>query len=565
VIGVHSGKYSAEHDDESIREAIGRYGLEHPVVNDPDFVFWSAFGARAWPTVVLIDPAGNLVGGHSGEGIYPLFEPILTALKGEFEGHIDTTPFPLALQQSVASTVLSYPAAVVADEARDRLYIADSGHNRILEARLDGYLVRVFGSGEQGFADGAADEAAFYDPQGLELSEDGRQLYVADTRNHALRAIDLATGDVDTIAGTGTRLQSLPRAGADPRQVDLASPWGLLRIEDSLYIAMAGVHQLWTFDLEERALAVFAGTSREGIDDGLRLTEATLAQPSGITTDGQYIYWVDPESSSIRRVMKDGEIVDTLVGTGLFDWGDADGGPGAGQVQHAQGIVFHDGLLYVADTYNNKLKTLDPVSIELRTVAGTGEGTWADGGTQEASFDELTGLTVANGGILIADTNNHALRRFDLATRETSTLQLSNLAVAAGTTGAIVLHIELPEQRVAPGATNLRVKLSTPADYHLNSLAPSELRLASANGEVLLLGESVLTWETDAPSIEIPVPVQLSEGATELTAVGTAYFCRDGSEALCLIQRIAFVLPVVVAPGATQGELLLEYELGVEG
>jgi hypothetical protein len=297
----------------------------------------------------------------------------------------------------------------------------------------------------------------------------------------------------------------------------------------------------------------------------LRLTEATLAQPSGITTDGQYIYWVDPESSSIRRVMKDGEIVDTLVGTGLFDWGDADGGPGAGQVQHAQGIVFHDGLLYVADTYNNKLKTLDPVSIELRTVAGTGEGTWADGGAQEASFDELTGLTVANGGILIADTNSHALRRFDLATRETSTLQLSNLAVAAGTTGAIVLHIELPEQRVAPGATNLRVKLSTPADYHLNSLAPSELRLASANGEVLLLGESVLTWETDAPSIEIPVPVQLSEGATELTAVGTAYFCRDGSEALCLIQRIAFVLPVVVAPGATQGELLLEYELGVEG
>jgi sugar lactone lactonase YvrE len=564
VIGVHSGKYEAEHDNESIREAIERFGLKHPVVNDPDFVFWNTYGARAWPTVALIDPAGNVVGGHSGEGIYPLFQPILAALELEFEGRIDPDPFPLALQQSVASTVLSYPAALVADEGRDRLYVADSGHNRILEATLDGALLRVFGSGEQGFADGGANEAQFYDPQGLELSADGRLLYVADTRNHALRAIDLDSGAVETLAGTGRRLLALPQEGADPRVVDMASPWGLLRIDDTLYIGMAGVHQLWTYDLRSETIAVFAGTSREGIDDGLRLSEATLAQPSGITTDGQYLYWVDPESSSIRRVMVGGEIVDTLVGTGLFDWGDADGGPGMGQVQHAQGVVFLDGLLYVADTYNNKLKALNPVSIQLRTVAGSGAGEWRDGAGREAEFDEPSGLAVAGGTILVADTNNHAIRRYDPRTGEVETLQLSNLAVAAGTVGAGVVRVDLPEQVVAPGASNLRVRFSTPEGYHLNSLAPSELRLSAANGRVVALGESDLSWETDERVVEIPVPVQLGEGETTVTAVGTAYFCGDGQEALCLIQRLEFVIPVVVRPGATQGELVLEYELGAE-
>lgn len=565
VIGVHSGKYSAEHDDESIREAIGRFGVEHPVVNDPDFLFWNTFGARAWPTLVLIDPAGNLVGGHAGEGVYPLFQPILASLETEFKGRIDDTPFPLALQQSVASTVLSYPAAVLANDDRDLLYIADSGHNRILEARLDGHLLRVFGSGEQGFADGSATEAQFYDPQGLELSEDGTRLFVADTRNHALRVIDLASGRVDTIAGTGNRLQALPRNGADPRQVDLASPWGLLRVGQTLYISMAGVHQLWTLDLETNRIAVFAGTSREGIDDGLRLTEATLAQPSGITTDGQYLYWVDPESSSIRRVMLDGEIVDTLVGTGLFDWGDADGGPGLGEVQHAQGIVFHDGFLYVADTYNNKIKTLDPASIDLRTVAGSGADGWRDGPPAEAMFDELSSLAVSQGRILVADTNNHAIRSFDPTTGITATLQLANLAVAVGTTVGAVVRVELEEQRVAPGATNLRLRLSTPVGYHLNSLAPSELQLTATNGQVLALGESSISWSTDETSIEVPIPIQLSEGATTLTATGNAYFCADGAEALCLIQRLEFVLPVVVEAASRQGELLLEYRLGVEG
>ncbi|MCK9519831.1 MAG: redoxin domain-containing protein, partial [Dehalococcoidia bacterium] len=212
VIGVHSGKYATEHEDDSVREAIGKYGLEHPVVNDPDFAVWNAYGVNAWPTLVLIDPAGNLVGIHAGEGVYPLFRPILSALIAEFEakGSIDRTPLPFDAAATSASAVLSYPADIAVDATGGKLYIADSGHNRILVSDLEGRLERAIGTGAEGFADGTAHEAAFRQPQGVALSPDGRTLFVADTRNHAVRAVDTETGNVRTIAGTGKQLDRLP-------------------------------------------------------------------------------------------------------------------------------------------------------------------------------------------------------------------------------------------------------------------------------------------------------------------------------------------------------------------
>jgi len=213
VIGVHSGKYSTEHDDESILEAIRRFGLEHPVINDPDFVVWQTFGVSAWPTLVLIDPAGNLVGGHAGEGVYPLFQPILESMVAEFgaKGLLAPRPLPISLKAAAATAVLSYPGNVLADQASNRLYIADSGHNRVLEAALDGSLVRAFGTGKEGFADGPPGEAAFRQPQGLALSADGRTLYVADTRNHAVRAIDLASGRRRRLRGLERSWSACPR------------------------------------------------------------------------------------------------------------------------------------------------------------------------------------------------------------------------------------------------------------------------------------------------------------------------------------------------------------------
>lgn len=563
VIGVHSGKYANEHEDESILEAVRRFGIEHPVINDPDFVVWRTFGASAWPTLVLIDPAGNLVGGHAGEGVYPLFQPILESLVAEFgeKGLLSPAPLPISLTAAPATAVLSYPGNVLADEASGRLYIADSGHNRVLEATLDGALVRAFGTGQDGFADGPPGEASFRQPHGLALAADGRTLYVADTRNHAVRAIDLGSGVTTTIAGTGQQLQRLPVGGAPARETAMASPWDVTVAESDLYISMAGIHQIWALNLLTGQISVFAGTSREGIDDGQRLTMATLAQPSGLVTDGTTLYWVDPESSGLRRVPLVGEgDVETLVGTGLFDYGDRDGRGKQAQFQHPQGVALLNDAVYVADTYNHRIRVYEPVSQEVGTAAGSDRG-WSDGVAGTVRFDEPGGLSAAGGVLYIADTNNHLVRVYDPSDGSVSTLTLTNLSAIAAATPGRVTKVDLPAQRVAPGATNLRVTISTPADFHLNGSAPSRLDLTTSNRSVVDLGEHTVTWSSDEPEVSFPVPVILGEGQAAVTATISAYYCRTGAEALCFVGMFELSVPVEVTPISSQSEVVVSFEL----
>ena len=568
VIGVHSGKYSTEHDDESIREAIQRYGLEHPVLNDPEFEVWKTFGASAWPTLVLVDPAGKLAGGHAGEGVYPLFQPIVSSLVEEFgaQGAINRTPIALSLHSTAAATLLSYPGKVLADDAGGRLFIADSGHNRILISDLAGRLQTAIGSGVEGFADGAANEATFRQPQGLALSPDGKTLYVADTRNHAVRKVDLGTNEVTTIAGTGKQLDKLPGAASKAKEVALASPWDLVQSGDALFIAMAGVHQIWALNVVQGTITVFAGTSREGIADGDRRTQATLAQPSGITTDGRYLYWVDPESSSVRRALLSGSgEVETIVGTGLFDYGNEDGRGKSAKLQHAQGVVFASGSLYVGDTYNHEIRRINAATFDVTTVAGTGSRGWSDGPGQIAMFDEPSGVGFARGTIYVADANNHLVRALDIASGKVSTLTLSNLSVASALTPGRALKLTADGQTVAPGAANLRVTFNAPGGYHLNSQAPSRLTLTSSNPAVLELGEKTLSWSSDEATITLPVPAVLKAGTATLTGTASVYYCRSGEEALCFISQVEVSLPVTVDASASQGEVVLTYALPVFG
>lgn len=563
VIGVHSGKYATEHEDDSIRDAIRRYGLEHPVINDPEFAVWHAFGANAWPTLVLIDPAGNLVGGHAGEGVYALFQPILKSLHEEFSasGLLRPLPIPLALDSAPAAAVLSYPGKALADARSERLYVADSGNNRVIVSTLDGALLKAVGTGREGFADGAAEESAFRQPQGLALSADGRTLFVADTRNHAVRAVDTASFEVTTIAGTGQQLQRLPKGEAEARATALASPWDVVAVEKTLFISMAGIHQLWALNLATGTIAPFAGTSREGINDGNRRLLATLAQPSGITTDGELIYWVDPESSALRQVpiAGDGDVA-TLVGTGLFDYGDTDGAAARAGLQHPQGVVYDDGALYIADTYNHRLRVYDVTARQVGTAAG-GERGWADGVAGTAMFDEPGGLSVANGKLYIADTNNHVVRVFDPVTGQLSTLSFTNVAAVTTNVPGRMTNVELPPLTVAPGASNVQLTFTTPASFHLNGSAPSRAELTSGNPAVVNLGERSLSWNTDDAWVTLPVPVILAEGQTTIVVNASLYYCRTGAEALCFIGQFELSIPVTVVSGSTNGEVVVTYEL----
>jgi hypothetical protein len=424
VVGVHSAKFTSEKDTANIEKAIRRLELEHPVVNDKDFRVWSQYSARAWPTLYVVDPEGNILGRHEGEITFDAFDRVIRDMITEFEvrGTLDRTPIPgLSVHKEEGGT-LSFPSKIIADEKGSRLFISDSNHNRVLSISLDGKILDVIGGGDVGLEDGDYADAKFHHPHGLTLS--GDSLYVADTENHAIRRIDLRERRVETIAGTGEQARTFHDGGVG--SVALNSPWDLTCLDGMLYIAMAGFHQLWVMHLESGYVGPFAGSGREGIKDG-SLRNAMLAQPTGIDTDGDTIYFADSETSAVRTATR-GESgkVNTLVGTGLFDFGDKDGVGDRALLQHVQGVCWHEGMLYITDTYNNKIKRIEPLTQAVVSFTGLGDTGFEDGPAREALFYEPEGLAIANGKMYIADTNNHAIRVATLSTGSVSTLELKD-------------------------------------------------------------------------------------------------------------------------------------------
>lgn len=425
VIGVHSAKFPNEKEVENLRNAVRRYDLEHPVVNDADFQVWQQYACRAWPTLMFIDPEGKVIGKHEGEISYEPFDQLLGQMVAEFDtkGVLDRTPLRFHLDREPTGP-LSFPGKVLADPATDRLFISDSNHNRIIVTSLDGAVQQVIGSGSVGLNDGDLASASFNHPQGVALV--GDVLYVADTENHAIRRVDLAAGTVETIAGTGN--QGHMREGRGPgRTTELNSPWDLVAHNGTLYAAMAGTHQLWSMTLSDSRIGPYAGSGREALIDG-PLAAAALAQPSGLTTDGTKLYFADSETSSIRSAdLNPTGRVGTIVGLDLFVFGDMDGSEHNVRLQHPIGITYFEGTLYVADTYNHKIKRVLPATRSAFTLLGTGEPGDRDGRGDQAMFNEPSGLSMANGRIYIADTNNHRVRVADLSTNEVSTLELRGL------------------------------------------------------------------------------------------------------------------------------------------
>jgi len=428
VIGVHSAKFPNEKEGDNLRKAVQRYELRHPVVNDAEFQVWQQYACRAWPTLMFIDPQGKVIGKHEGELPYEAFDNILGEMISQFsaQGLLDRTPVSFQPDQAVASA-LSFPGKVLADAASGRLCIADSNHNRILVATLDGpsaEVRQVIGSGQEGLADGSFATASFNHPQGLALA--GDTLYVADTENHAIRRVDLAAQKVETIAGTGE--QGFMRQGqGQGTKVALNSPWDLVLHNNVLYIAMAGSHQLWSLTLSDGQIGPYAGSGREAIIDG-PLATAALAQPSGITTDGARLYFADSETSSIRYAdLNPTGRVGTIVGLDLFVFGDADGTEQHVRLQHPLGITHRDGTLYVADTYNHKIKRVLPATRSAFTMLGTGQAGYRDGPGAQAQFSEPSGLSIAGGKLYIADTNNHLIRVADLGSNVVTTVEISGV------------------------------------------------------------------------------------------------------------------------------------------
>ena len=429
VIGVHSAKFPAEKETDSVRQAILRYDIRHPVVNDGNFQVWQRYAARAWPSLYIIDPEGKVLGKHEGEYRFEDLDHFLHPLIEAFDikGLIQRSPTAWTLERDkqAAENPLAFPGKLLADETGDRLFIADSGHHRIVVATMDGEVCDIIGNGEAGLTDGAFGDARFNDPQGMAL--DGDALYVADKENHALRRVDLVKGTVETISGTGqAAMNFMPPGPAEG--MPLRSPWDVTVLNGTLYIAMAGTHQIWSLDLASGNIGPFAGSGREALSDG-PLKQACLAQPTGIDHDGEgRLYFADSETSAVRTASADpGGSVETLVGIDLFDFGDRDGVGPRVLLQHVQGVCYGDGVLYIADTYNSKIKRVDPQTKETTTLFGGTEPGLRDGAWGDARLNEPSGVDCANGRLYIADTNNHAVRVADLGTGEVTTLELRGL------------------------------------------------------------------------------------------------------------------------------------------
>jgi thioredoxin-related protein len=395
VISVHSPRFTAEKKRSHVLKAINRLNINHPVVHDPDMKLWNVYGTKSWPTQILLDTEGNILGSMTGDGKQSQLELIIQYQLNRSSGQAESRNLSFAVHPlREAPGVLSFPGRVIATQ--DRIYIADSGHNRILVVSSGGQVVRQYGGEGAGFIDGNGSAAAFDNPQGMVLEDDF--LYVADTGNHAIRRIHTRTNDVVTIAGTGHAGTSAVDIPGTPLTVDMSSPTDVVFRNGKLYIAMAGSHQIWQLSLIANTIEVFTGSGYEDLQDGPP-GSAAFAQPSGLALLENRLFCVDAGASAVREINLDSGVVSTLVGEGLFEFGDSDGAGPAARLQYPLGIAAdpaHD-MLWLTDTFNNKIKRIGISSKYISSVSC------------DQRLDEPGGLAFHGDTLYIANTNRHEI------------------------------------------------------------------------------------------------------------------------------------------------------------
>ena len=426
VIGVHSAKFANERDNDNIRRIIVRYDIDHPVANDAAFRIWRAYGARAWPTQVLIDPEGYVVATASGEGKGEAFDQAIAAVIHVFDeqGMIDRRPLKKSLERErIETATLAFPGKVLADAASGRLFIADSNHHRVLVADLDGRVRDVIGGPVAGRVDDVFASARFYRPQGLAV--DGTSVFVADTENHLIRAADLETRRVTTIAGTGKQAGWGATGGA-ALETSLNSPWDLAVRGRLLFVAMAGIPSdldrrsrprdldCRTRDPAARRASTARSTTRRSRS---RRDSRSPARPCSSPTPSR-------TSSARSRCRRRTTCARSRAGICSSSATRTARETACACSTRWAWPWRRTVALFIADTYNHKIKVLDVRERNVSTFAGTGQAGRVDGPAKSARFYEPGGLSVAGDWIYVADTNNHAIRRVRLADGRVETIDV---------------------------------------------------------------------------------------------------------------------------------------------
>ncbi|MDD7837154.1 MULTISPECIES: NHL domain-containing thioredoxin family protein [Paenarthrobacter] len=582
TVGVHSPKFEHEADPVALASAVERYEIHHPVLDDPELATWKAYTARAWPTLVVVDPEGYIVAHLSGEGHADGLAVLLEELVAEHEAkgtlHRGNGPYVAPVP---TSGTLRFPGKAT-QLANGNYLVVDSGHHRLVELRPDLETVeRVIGSGTKGYLDGQSEIAQFNEPQGVTLLPSelawklGYDAVVADTVNHRLRGVTLSSGYVQTIAGNGVQrlLDTGPARVTDSgagtwsehhddgpadfagdavdvgalgvgTEVSLSSPWDVVWSEklQKVVIAMAGTHQIFAYEPLANEVSILAGSGLEGLLDG-KAEEAWFAQSSGVAIDGEDNIWVaDSETSSLRRLVisDSGVTVETAVGKGLFDFGFRDGEASEARLQHPLGVtVLPDNSVAIADTYNGAVRRYDPATKSVSTLAR---------GLAEPSDVVVVQVEGSDPLLVVVESNKHQLVLVPIPKEA--------LQVDEGAS-----QTQRPKSPVTPGTLELAVRFKAPTGQKLDDRwgDPTQMKISSTPPELLVSGggTSVGLLRTLELSADVP------EGILHITARAAA--C-DGPEtedgeipdhAACHLYQQDWGIPVVLQADG-ESELVLD-------
>jgi thiol-disulfide isomerase/thioredoxin len=546
VVGVHSPKFEHERDRDALVAAVERYEVRHAVLDDPELITWRQYAARAWPTLAVIDPEGYLVWSMAGEGHAEGLRRLIRELITEHrrKGTLLEAGEPLVPAEQRPDTALRFPGKIAALE-NGTFLVSDSAHHSLVELAEDAETeLRRIGSGERGHIDGGPATARFNEPQGVcvlppHVAEQVRyDVVVADTVSHRLRGVSLAGGEVRTLAGTGEVWRGAPGdpvgVPENPLEARLCSPWDVVWYEpvQAVVIAMAGTHQLWTFDPVAGRLAVFAGTTVESLRNG-PVDQAWFAQPSGLAADGEKLWFADSESSSLRWVAPSpqGFRVHTAVGQGLFDFGDMDGPAAQALFQHPLGVaVLPDGSVAVCDTYNNAIRRYDPVDQTVSTLA--------------TDVAEPSGAVVSAGSLVVVESAAHRVSRPIPPGTWRDALDVQ------GTRH----RTKRPPMELSPGPVRLRIVFEPPPGQKLDErYGPSTRLELSANPEALLLSGAGVGTELErdfvlAADREESEPTEDGDGV--LQVIAQAASCDfEGPNQACYLSRQDWGVPIRLVPG----------------
>ncbi|BAU84510.1 NHL repeat containing protein [Streptomyces laurentii] len=519
IVGVHSPKFVHEAEHQAVVDAVERYEVHHPVLDDPELTTWKQYAVRAWPTLVVIDPEGYVVAQHAGEGHANAIRTLVEELEAEHaaKGTLRRGDGPYVPPEP-AATDLRFPGKAVVLPSGN-LLVSDTTRHQLVELAEDGEtVVRRIGTDGDG---------EFREPQGLALLPSG-QVVVADTVHHALKLFDPATGTVERIAGTGRQWwQGSPTSGP-ALDVDLSSPWDVAWWRGKVWIAMAGVHQIWTYDPETRTVEVAAGTTNEGLVDG-PAAEAWFAQPSGLAATADRLWIADSETSALRFIDTEGAegtgyTVHTAVGTGLFDFGHRDGAAGQALFQHPLGVTaLPDGSVAVCDTYNHALRRFDPASDEVTTLA--------------TDLREPSDAVVVGEDVVVVESARHRLTR----------LRLPEEAVRVE---AVAHRTRREATDVAPGRLRLDVVFQAPKGQKLDErYGPSTRLLVSSTPPGLLLAGDGTGTDLFR---DLELNPELTEGVLHVSAMAAS--CDDdpaNEYPACHVHQQDWGVPVKVTDAGT--------------